>query len=143
MKLELKFAHVDYNSLNARQQENYNFQKISGILADYGFSTVRLTQDWQGADFIAQHADGTTFLKVQLKGRLHFSKKYMEKDLWLCFRNKEDVYLLPHDEILRRILSGEQSMEATISWSSKGRYGWRQIPKWAEPLLQEYKLCAK
>jgi hypothetical protein len=35
------------------------------VLADYGFLTMRLSDDWQGADFIAQHIDGA-FLKVQL-----------------------------------------------------------------------------
>jgi len=60
----MKLKHIDYVSLNSRQKENFNFQKVSGVLADYGFSTVRLTQDWRGADFIAQHSDGVTFLKV-------------------------------------------------------------------------------
>ena len=141
MSIELK--HIDYALLNARQKENFNFQKISGVLADYGFSTVRLTQDWEGADFLAQHSDGVTFLKVQLKGRLHFSKKYTGKGLWLCFREKEDVYLFPHDKVLELILTKGGVMNETISWKTRGRYGWPQLPKWVKPLLQEYKLRAK
>jgi len=66
------FSRVAYSDLNSRQKENYNFQKVAARLADYGFNSIRLTDDWQGADFIAVHIDGETFLKVQLKGR-HWS----------------------------------------------------------------------
>ena len=31
---------------HARQQEAYNFQELSGILADYGFMTIRLCDDF-------------------------------------------------------------------------------------------------
>ena len=51
---------IKYGSLNNRQKESYNFQKVSSILAEYGFVTMKLNDDWQGADFIAQHIDGNT-----------------------------------------------------------------------------------
>lgn len=73
------FERVTYDSLNARQQEAYNFQKVSAVLADYGFVTIRLTSDWQGADFIAQHKDGE-FLKVQLgpaQGAAHLPQEVL------------------------------------------------------------------
>jgi hypothetical protein len=72
---------IVYSQLNARQKENFNFLKVSAVLADYGYMTMRLNDDWQGADFIAQHIDGGTFLKVQLKSRLAFGTKYQGKDL--------------------------------------------------------------
>lgn len=48
---------------------------MATALADYGYNSVRLTDDWQGADFIAVHIDGESFLKVQLKGRFTVDKK--------------------------------------------------------------------
>jgi hypothetical protein len=81
--IELK--RIRYASLNSRQKENFNFQEISAVLADYGFVSLRLSDDWQGADFIAQHIDGATFARVQLKGRLTFDAKYRGKDLWVAF----------------------------------------------------------
>ena len=45
------FELVEYRTLNARQQEAFNFQKVSAVLADYGFVTMRLSSDWQGADY--------------------------------------------------------------------------------------------
>lgn len=79
------FAKIEYRSLNSRQQENYNFQKVAALLADYGFNCLRLSDDWQGADFIACHIDGQTFLKVQLKGRLTIDKKYVGKGIHIAF----------------------------------------------------------
>lgn len=68
--MAVRLAKIEYFRLNARQKENYNFLKVSAVLADYGYMTMRVSADWQGADFIAQHIDGTTSLKVQLKSRL-------------------------------------------------------------------------
>lgn len=99
MPLDLK--RVAYEDLNSRQQEGFNFQKVSAILADFGYVTIRLTSDWSGADFIAQHLDGVNFLKVQLKGRLTFSKKYCHKDLYICFRDKDHWYLYPMTKCLK------------------------------------------
>jgi hypothetical protein len=67
--MSMNFERVVYSNLNPRQQETFNFQKVSAVLADYGFTTIRLSSDWRGADFIAQHFDGMRFLKVQLKGQ--------------------------------------------------------------------------
>jgi hypothetical protein len=43
MKLHLQ--RIKYANLNAKQQENYNFQKVSAVLADFGITTIRLTND--------------------------------------------------------------------------------------------------
>ncbi|HEV2947263.1 MAG TPA: SPASM domain-containing protein [Gemmataceae bacterium] len=36
----MKLKRISYSSLNAKQKENFNFQKISAVLADYGFVTL-------------------------------------------------------------------------------------------------------
>lgn len=43
---------IEYERLNARQKESYNFQKILAVLADFGYVTIRLSDDWKGADFL-------------------------------------------------------------------------------------------
>lgn len=140
MNTEAQFVlkRVQYSSLNGRQKENYNFQKISGVLADFGFSTVRLTDDWEGADFVAQHADGRTLLRVQLKPRLFFSKKYMKKGLWMCFRDGDDFYLFPHDLVLELVLKEGRTMHGSESWEVKGLYSFTNLSKWMQPLLKKY-----
>jgi hypothetical protein len=135
-----KFKKVKYELLNARQQENYNFQKISGLLADYGFITIRLTDDWKGADFLAQHHTGET-LRLQLKGRLTFLQKYQGKDLWVCFRDGANWYLYPHDELLKRVLA-ETNVKNTKSWARSGGYSFPALSKHLRELLNPYLLPA-
>jgi hypothetical protein len=134
-----QFEKIKYEKLNARQQESYNFQKASAILADYGFTTIRLSDDWQGADFIAQHKDGNTFLKVQLKGRLSFYTKYKGRDLYICFPCDGSWFVYPHDELLEEVLK-VTTISKTESWVEGGGYSFPKISKDLLPLLQPYKI---
>jgi hypothetical protein len=135
----MNFKFIKYSELNPRQKENYNFHKVSAVLADYGFTSIRLTDDWQGADFIASHINGDDFLKVQLKGRLTFDKKYLGKDIWIGFPYKKDWFLYPHDafgEEVEDILN----FKKTSSWLDKGLYSYNSISKPALSLLNKYML---
>ena len=139
MPMHIKFNPYQYEELNSRQQEAYNFQKVSAVLADYGFVTIRLSSDWQGADFIAQEVDGK-FLKVQLKGRLTLDKKYEGKDLYICFPTaRRRWYIYPHDELMNQIL-GRGLLKGTKSWDTKGIYHYPGVPKDLETLLDRYRL---
>jgi hypothetical protein len=132
------FQRILYKDLNARQQEAYNFQKVSSVLADYGFVTIRLSSDWGGADFIAQHSDGMTFLKVQLKGRLTFDRKYMGHDLYICFPDRNQWFIYPHDELLQIVLEAT-TIGNTQSWASGG-YSVGGLSKELRKLLEPYRL---
>jgi len=145
--MDLKLKKIEYDDLNARQKENYNYQTVSAMLATYGFATIRLSDDWQTADFIAQHIDGKRFLKVQLKGRIYFSKKYKGKDIYICGRSSGIWYLYPHDIVLTMFLklrstdpTGCKHFKNTRSWIKKGGYGWPKIPKRLEKYLLSYQL---
>src|SRR6266404_4854846 len=100
----MKLVKIAYGDLNARQKENFNFQKVSAVLAEYGFVTLRLSDDWQGADFIALHVSGEV-LRVQLKSRLAFYRKYEGKGLHVAFADGETWYLYSHDELLAKVLA--------------------------------------
>jgi hypothetical protein len=137
--MAVRFARISYQSLNSRQQEGFNFQKVSSVLADYGFTTIRLTSDWNSADFIAQHYDGVTFLKVQLKGRCAFSREYCGKDLYICFPDGSDWYIYPHDDVLRQI---EADIGDTLSWKDRGGYSYPTLSKKLRQVLEPYRLAA-
>lgn len=141
MQKELTFNKIDYSQLNSRQKEIYNYQKLSAILADYGFITHRLTDDWQGADLIAQHIDGETFLKIQLKGRLSFNKKYVGKEIYISFRSGQGIwYLFNHDAILNRLINEENVIKGTISWDEEGAYTFPKLSGKLREMLKPYKL---
>jgi len=130
---------VDYKGLNAKQQENYNMLKLGAVVADYGFDLIRLNDDWQGADCIANNIDGSTYLKVQLKSRLTIDKKYIEKDLYIAFRNGGDWYLYPHDELIEKLHINSVALH-TSSWTENGHYSWPKLSVQLVKIIEPYKL---
>jgi hypothetical protein len=136
----MKFEKVEYKDLNAKQQESYNYQKVSAVLADYGFITVPLNDDWNGADFLAVHKDGEV-LKVQLKGRMTFDKKYLNKNIYICFRDGNDWYIYPHDEVFN-LVCASSSIPDTVSWKNEGKYSFPNLSSQNKLTLKSYKMAA-
>ena len=132
-------SRIAYQKLNARQQENYNMMKLGSVLADYGFNLIKLNDDWQGADCIASHIDGDTYLKVQLKGRLTIDKKYLEKDIYIAFRDGEQWYLYPHDDLVDKLHHVGIAVN-TSSWTVNGHYSWPTLSSHVKALLQRFSL---
>lgn len=126
MKTSLLGKKVNYMNLNSRQQEIYNYQKVSGLFADYWFTTIKLSDDRLGADFIAMSFSWNNFLRVQLKGKLTFDKKYVWKDLYICFEDKNNWkwYLYNHDELLKSFLS---KIKNTESWKINWKYFYSKL----------------
>jgi len=117
----IRFEKVDYHRLNAKQKELFNFQKLSGILAAYGFNCIKLADDWQGADFLAFHINQTTTLEVQLKSRLTIDHKYDGKDIWIAFPHGDDWYLIKYDRLVEKV--GKQTdWLRSLSWKDGERY---------------------
>lgn len=135
-----RFNEVPYSSLNSRQQENYNFHKVAACLAEYGFNSLRLTDDWQGADFIACHIDGETFLKVQLKGRLVIDRKYCGKEIHIAFIHKDQIFLYDHDQLIHFIEENGLIGPDSVTWHEKGFRNWPKPPAWALSFLKDYRL---
>ena len=125
--MSLSLQKVPYSTLNAKQKEAHNFQKVSAALADYGYSTIRLQDDWQGADFIAQHCASNSFLRVQLKSRLMLHKKYLGKDLYVAFPDKGCWYIYEHDALLAEV-NRLGTVSGSSSWSVHGAYSWPGMP---------------
>jgi hypothetical protein len=136
--MALNLTRIRYKDLDARQKENYNYQKLAAVLADYGFVTMRLSSDWKGADLIAQHINGDTIL-VQLKGRLTFCQKYIGKGLYIAFPRRGDWYLYPHDEFLEEV-NAISRIKNTPSWTKKGIYSFPSLSKKLYQLLNQYQV---
>jgi hypothetical protein len=117
----MKLTAITYAELNSKQKEIYNFQKVAAVLADYGFNCIRLSDDWQGADFLAYHKDGHDTLKVQLKSRLSINSKYQNKKLYMAFPIHKHWYLVEHDALIE-IISETTNWLNTDSWLNEGLY---------------------
>ncbi|WP_170545373.1 hypothetical protein [Ruegeria arenilitoris] len=135
MKLEI----CKYSNLNSRQKENYLFQKLAAKLADYGYNCIRLSDDWNGADFLAVHVDGQSFAKIQAKSRLCFHKKYQFKDLRIGLYTRGRAFIYPHDEFLAEVLALGK-MSGTKSWDERGRYSWSSLPGWFNEHFSKYEI---
>ena len=127
----MKFNKVNYNELNAKQKENYNFHKVAAALAEYGYNSMRLNDDWQGADFIA--VKGDDMLKIQLKGRFTVEKKYIGKDIYISFIEDGKIKIYEHDEAVNLL---PEKTKNTISWAKRGGYSWGITPKQYESIIK-------
>lgn len=117
------FTKIDYSQLNSKQKENYNFHKVASALADYGYDSMRLNNDWQGADFIAVKND--EMLKVQLKGRFTVDKKYLDKEIYIAFIENNVVKMYDHDEAVNML---PDNIKQSDSWSIHNGYSWGKTP---------------
>jgi hypothetical protein len=136
---KLLYHKIKYDSLNSRQKEIFNFQKISGVLADYGFNCIKLADDWQGADFLAYHKDRLDTLKIQLKSRLTIDKKYKVKGLFVAFPLNGHWYLVEHDTLIEKVSMCTNWLK-TESWVEKGCYHSAAPSAQLMQSLSEYKL---
>jgi hypothetical protein len=126
------FEKVSYGVLNSKQKENYNFHKIASALADYGYDSMRLNNDWQGADFIAVKND--EMLKVQLKGRFTVDKKYLGKKIYIAFIEDNIVKIFKHDEAVNML---PDNIKQSDSWNIHGSYSWGKTPKIYDSVINE------
>lgn len=133
--------HVQYADLNAKQQEIFNFQKVSAILADYGYCCIKLSDDWKGADFLADSFGGEHTLRVQLKGCLTIAKKFMSKGIHMTFPIHGTWYLVDHDELVELVLSNS-NVGNTNTWIDKGLWFNRTPSVKMLKLLEGYALRA-
>ena len=133
----MKLERIEYSKLNAKQQESYNYHKLSALLADYGFAGILLADDYNGADFLAMHKDGQ-ILRVQLKGRVTIDKKYVDKDLYMAFPVKDRWCLIAHDTLLD--LTDISIWLTSSSWKERGSYSSPTVSKNLEIALAPYLL---
>ena len=126
----MNLKKIIYTELNSKQKENYNFHKVASALADYGYNSMRLNDDWQGADFIA--VKGDDMLKIQLKGRFTIDKKYIGKNIFVSFLEEGKVKIYKHDEALKLI---PENVKTSKSWSEVGSYSWGKTPKYFNEVI--------
>ena len=126
----MQLNRVNYNELNAKQKENYNFHKVAAALAEYGYNSMRLNDDWQGADFIA--VKGDDMLKIQLKGRFTVEKKYIDKEIYISFIENSKIKIYKHDEAVNLL---PEKTKNTESWAKRGGYSWGKTPEYFKSII--------
>ena len=133
---KMMFVRIKPNELTPRQRKTWKFHKLASRLADYGFSCIRLSDGWQGADFIACHID-SSFFKVRLETRLHIERRYSAKELFIAFSENNRWYIYPHDQ-LRDELLDMGYMSGTLSWEDRGIYNWPGLTQRLAEHMEKY-----
>lgn len=128
------FEKASYSKLNSKQKENYNFHRLASLLASFGFNCIWLNDDVHGADLLALSTKGDVF-KVQLKGRLTFDKKYLNKNLYMAFPDNGGFYIYPHDLALKSFI---KRFEQTTSWNEKGQYSMKLVTNADSKHISDY-----
>ena len=130
--MNIDLTKVSYKDLNSKQKENYNYHKVAAALANYGYDSMRLNNDWEGADFIS--VKGDDMIKIQLKGRFTLDKKYEKKELYIAFIEKGIIKIYLHDEALAIATS---NITDSKSWTENGSYSMNQTPKHYSQVIKE------
>ena len=130
--MNIDLTKVSYEDLNSKQKENYNYHKVAAALANYGYDSMRLNNDWEGADFIS--VKGDDMIKIQLKERFTLDKKYKKKDLYIAFIEKGIIKIYLHDEALAIATS---NITDSKSWDINGSYSMNQTPKHYSQVIKE------
>ena len=106
---------------------NINYHKAVVSFADCGFNLVALPEDWQGANCLALHKNDSRVLKVQLQNRMVIARKFMGKDVYMCFPVDSVLHFIHHDDLLRIVEDTAPNTLKSKSWVENGLYSWPKI----------------
>ena len=129
-KRKLALFKIDYKKLNSIQKANYNFHKISGSLAEYGFNCVKLDNLWEEANIIATHFDGKQILRIRHKGRFTIYHKYKNKNLYIYYVENGISKLYYHDDAYKYAAHGDSN----LTWQETGQV-YIKTPKRYDPII--------
>lgn len=141
----LGIKEIDLNNLTSKEKELYNYSRLIAVLAKYGLETHRVINDTNGADIIAYRAprkdegSHTTTLKIQLKSRFSYNKKYDHEDLYIAFPDGNDWYLIPQESISEDKELLPEKWRTSESWKA-GNYHVAQLSKELKTKLERYKI---
>ena len=138
------FEHIDYREKtgkNSKQIEIYNFHKAAGVLVEYGFDCIRVSDDWEGADFLAHHKGTGETLMVQLKTCLVVDEKYNDfKDLYMCFPldGTDNWYLIKHTRLMEIARQHAPQWFESNRWKGSHEYWSYTATKEMRHALEEF-----
>lgn len=141
----LGIQEIEYKELTNKEKELYNYNRLAAVLAKYGMECHWIINDTNGADIVAYRAprkaedSHTMTLKIQLKSRFSYNKKYNQEDLYIAFPDGDDWYLIPQESISEDKSLIPEKWRTCESWES-GNYHVAQLSKDMKTKLKRYKI---
>ncbi len=76
---------------------------------------------------------------IQLKQRVGIWRKYLDRNIWMAFPDDQRWFVYPHDGLVD-LCKAEDKWVHTPSWTDEGHYHSKNVPKWMEPWMTQWKL---
>lgn len=108
-------------------REVVNRNDLTTVLLGRGYNVYLPVYD-RGVDLIAYREDDASTVAIQLKGRWVIDRKYLNRNVWIAFRD-EDWFVAPHDEMV--VIGHQLGYCGTLSWVDGGAYS---SPRMSKPL---------
>ena len=103
------------------RERSDNVQNCVKVLAQHGYTRTG-PSDHPDADFLANHRDGPSAIKVRVATRVDIRSRIRDQDIHMSFPVHSSWYLVPHDELVR--IAGETTPWLwSNSWVDRGWYG--------------------
>ena len=93
--------------------------ELTTLLLRQGYNVFLPVYD-EGIDLIAHREADDDLKLVQQKSRWTIARKYVGRNIWIAFRDRDEWFLAPHDELVA--FAEGAGYTATSSWNEKGIY---------------------
>lgn len=129
-------------NLSSQEVEFLNRSEVIPAFVRSGFTPF--IPEWDsGIDFIAYRERDNALIKIQLKSRWAIDKKYIDRNIAICFPSNSyvnrDWYLCKHDEMVK--WTGESTNYLNSqSWLEKGIYNLPRMSQAVTEQMQRFKI---
>ena len=91
-----------YATFDSKSKEAFNIAQLGSLLARKQEYLSQIRYDTNGADVLAYNVATNETRAIQVKGRIHVHRRYLNRNLWIAFpnwldNNHQAWYLIPHD----------------------------------------------
>jgi hypothetical protein len=127
-------SEVAVGKLTSDAIEVVNRNALVTVALSLGYNVYLPVYD-NGIDLILHHEGTADTRLVQLKGRWTIDKKYIGRNVWIAFPDRDEWYVAPHEHM---VCMASRHHE-TVSWTVTGLYNKPSLSKADRDELARFK----
>lgn len=137
----MRFERIDLSQMSPSEVRKYNYNKVTAALSDYGFSTELLPEGQFVWDFVATQEHTGKKIKVLIRPQMTLEKKFLGKDIYICFLEGSNWYIYPHDQHYEHVRITSNLMD-TSSWKKEGTFTVSKLSAQNKLAIAPFKIAA-
>jgi hypothetical protein len=137
----MRFERIDLGQLSVSEIRKYNYNKVTAALADYGFATELAPEGQVLWDFVATQLSSGKQIKVLIRPQMTLEKKFLGKDIYICFLEGSNWYIYPHDQHYEHVRITSNLMDTT-SWKKEGTFTVSKLSAQNKLAIARFKIAA-